>query len=83
MLLAVLNVVLFLGLQTVALVDLPTGMAAVLLYLQPVLVGLLAWPMLGERLSVTKVLGLLLGFAGIVTVSWDGLQGDIAPRGSG
>jgi drug/metabolite transporter (DMT)-like permease len=80
-LLAVLNVVLFLGLQTVALVHLPTGMAAVLLYLQPVLVGFLAWPMLGEHLSVTKVLGLLLGFTGIVTVSWESLHGDIAPEG--
>ena len=80
-LLAVLNVVLFFGLQTVALVHLPTGMAAVLIYLQPVLVGLLAWPMLGEHLSVTKVLGLLLGFAGIVTVSWESLHGDIAPEG--
>jgi drug/metabolite transporter (DMT)-like permease len=80
-LLAVFNVVLFFGLQTVALVHLPTGMAAVLLYLQPVLVGFLAWPMLGEHLSVTKVLGLLLGFAGIVTVSWESLHGDIAPEG--
>ncbi|HWL97608.1 MAG TPA: DMT family transporter [Nocardioidaceae bacterium] len=81
LLLAFLNVVLFLGLQTVAIMDLPTGMAAVLLYLQPVLTGLLAWPVLGESLSVTKMLGLLLGFAGIVTVSWDGLNGDIAPQG--
>jgi len=81
LLLAFLNVVLFLGLQTVAIMDLPTGMAAVLLYLQPVLTGLLAWPVLGESLSVTKMLGLLLGFAGIVTVSWDGLHGDIAPQG--
>jgi drug/metabolite transporter (DMT)-like permease len=81
LLLAFLNVVLFLGLQTVAIMELPTGLAAVLLYLQPVLTGLLAWPVLGESLSVTKVLGLLLGFAGIVTVSWDGLTGDISPQG--
>jgi drug/metabolite transporter (DMT)-like permease len=51
---------------------LPSGTAAVLIYLQPILVGVLAWTVLGEPLTATKVVGLLLGFAGIVAVSSGG-----------
>lgn len=79
--LALLNVVLFFGLQTLSLEYLPTGMAAVLIYLQPVLVGLLAWPLLGEALSPSKVSGLLLGFAGVVTVSASSLRADVPVQG--
>jgi drug/metabolite transporter (DMT)-like permease len=75
LLLALFNVVLFIGLQTFAIMYLPSGSAAVLIYLQPILVGLLAWPILGERLTVAKVCGLLLGFAGIVAVSAGGFSG--------
>lgn len=67
------NVVLFIGAQTFAVLYLPSGTAAVLIYLQPILVGVLAWTVLGEPLTATKVLGLLLGFAGIVAVSSVGL----------
>jgi drug/metabolite transporter (DMT)-like permease len=71
--LAAFNVVLFIGAQTFAVLYLPSGTAAVLIYLQPILVGVLAWTVLGEPLTATKVLGLLLGFAGIVAVSSGGL----------
>ena len=67
------NVVLFIGAQTFAVLYLPSGTAAVLIYLQPILVGVLAWTVLGEPLTATKVVGLLLGFAGIVAVSSAGL----------
>jgi drug/metabolite transporter (DMT)-like permease len=67
------NVVLFIGAQTFAVLLLPSGTAAVLIYLQPILVGVLAWTVLGEPLTTTKVVGLLLGFAGIVAVSSGGL----------
>ena len=67
------NVVLFIGAQTFAVLYLPSGTAAVLIYLQPILVGVLAWMVLGEPLTATKVVGLLLGFAGIVVVSSAGL----------
>ena len=67
------NVVLFIGAQTFAVLYLPSGTAAVLIYLQPILVGVLAWTVLGEPLTATKVLGLLLGFAGILAVSSGGL----------
>jgi O-acetylserine/cysteine efflux transporter len=79
--LGVLNIVLFFGLQTLAIQRLPTGTAAVLIYLQPVLVGLLAWPLLGEHLSVSKLSGLVLGFLGVVTVSADSLRTDVPVLG--
>jgi drug/metabolite transporter (DMT)-like permease len=75
LLLSLFNVVLFIGFQTYAIVYLPSGSAAVLVYLQPILVGLLAWPILGETLTVAKITGLLLGFSGIVAVSAGSLSG--------
>jgi drug/metabolite transporter (DMT)-like permease len=71
--LGMFNVVLFIGAQTFAVLYLPSGTAAVLIYLQPILVGVLAWTVLGEPLTATKVAGLLLGFAGIAAVSSGGL----------
>jgi drug/metabolite transporter (DMT)-like permease len=75
LLLALFNVVLFIGLQTYAIMYLPSGSAAVLVYLQPILVGLLAWPILGETLTAAKIVGLLLGFSGIVAVSAGSFSG--------
>ncbi|HSL01663.1 MAG TPA: DMT family transporter [Rubrobacteraceae bacterium] len=75
LLLALYNVVLFIGLQTYAIMYLTSGSAAVLIYLQPILVGLLAFFILGEPLSSVKLVGLLLGFSGIVTVSSASLTG--------
>ncbi len=80
-LLAAFNVVFFIGFQTLAVLYLPSGTAAVLVYLQPILVGLLAWLMLGESLSVAKVAGLVLGFSGIVAVSAESFAGDISGVG--
>ena len=79
--LSMLNVVLFMGLQTFAIMLLPSGTAAVLIYLQPILTGLLAWFMLGESLSAAKLTGLLLGFCGIVAVSVGGFSGTVSPAG--
>ncbi|CAN5436954.1 DMT family transporter [soil metagenome] len=75
--LAVFNVAVFIGLQTYAISILPSGTAAVLVYLQPILVGFLAWISLGESLSVAKVAGLLLGFSGIAAVSLEGFSGSV------
>jgi drug/metabolite transporter (DMT)-like permease len=82
-LLALTNVALFFGLQTLALQGLPSGLAAVLIYLQPVLVGALAWWFLGEPLGARKLAGLLLGFAGIVAVSVGALAGHLSLLGIG
>ncbi|CAN5583372.1 DMT family transporter [soil metagenome] len=81
LLLAAFNVVFFIGFQTTAILYLPSGTAAVLVYLQPILVGLLAWLILGEPLSVAKIVGLVLGFSGIVAVSTGSLSGVISPIG--
>jgi drug/metabolite transporter (DMT)-like permease len=82
LLLALFNVVVFIGLQTYAILHLPSGSAAVLVYLQPILVGLLAWLILGEPLTAAKLAGLLLGFSGIVAVSAGSFSGDaMSPLG--
>ena len=81
LLLAAFNVVFFFGFQTLAILYLPSGTAAVLEYLQPMLVGLLAWTILGESLSLAKISGLILGFSGIVAVSSGSIFGDISSTG--
>jgi drug/metabolite transporter (DMT)-like permease len=78
---AIFNVILFFALQTVGLMYLPSGLFSVLVYLQPVLVGLLAWLWLGESMSLLKVIGLLIGFVGVATVSSSGFSGHIAMIG--
>jgi drug/metabolite transporter (DMT)-like permease len=78
---AALNVVFFIGFQTLAVMYLPSGSAAVLIYLQPILTGFLAWIFLGEGLTPRKSLGLLLGFAGVVAVSSGSLSGELSPVG--
>jgi O-acetylserine/cysteine efflux transporter len=75
LLLAVFNVVLFMGLQTLTILYMPSGSAAVVIYLQPILVGLASYLVLGEQLSVAKVVGLVLGFSGVVAVSAGSLSG--------
>ena len=75
------NVVAFFTLQTLAIMALPSGLAAVLIYLQPLLVALLAWRLLGESMGALKVAGLLVGFAGILLVSAGAFDGHIRPAG--
>ena len=75
LLLAFFNVALFMGLQSFTILYMPSGSAAVLIYLQPILVGLLAFLILGETLSAAKIVGLFLGFSGVVVVSAGSLSG--------
>ena len=70
---ALLNTFLFYGIQTVGLNYLPGGLFSILVYFQPVLLGLFAWIWLGEFMTPVKIVGLLIGFIGIVIVSLDGL----------
>ncbi len=83
LLITLLNVVGFFFVQTLAIQHLPSGLAAVLIYLQPVLTGVLAAPLLGERLSVVKLVGLGLGFSGIVVVSVGAVHGHVSGLGIG
>lgn len=75
------NVILFFGVQSIGLQYLPAGLFAVIVYLQPVLVVLLAWLWLNESLTTRKLVGILLGFLGVVFVSWEGITGKISMPG--
>lgn len=75
---AFFNTVLFFGLQTAGLLYLPGGLFSVLVYFQPILLGLFAWLLLGETLSGIQIVGLVLGFIGIVIVSVDGFTTHIS-----
>ena len=46
-------------------IDIPAGITAVIVSLQPILVSALAIPLLNERLSYKQIFGLLLGFIGV------------------
>lgn len=74
----VLNVVLFYGLQTVGLKYLPAGLFSAIVFLHPVLLGIFSWLWLGEEMFGLKVIGLLMGFVGVATISADGFTGQIS-----
>ncbi|MEK3934975.1 DMT family transporter [Sporosarcina sp. FSL W7-1349] len=78
---AIFNSILFFGLQTVGLIYLPGGLFSVLVYFQPVLLGIFAWLWLGEYMAPVKILGLFVGFIGIIIVSLDGLHVHISVIG--
>jgi drug/metabolite transporter (DMT)-like permease len=60
---------------------LPAGVAAVVTSLQPVLVSVLAVRILGEKLRVKQVLGLLLGLSGVVLVLGPSFDANIPVAG--
>ena len=47
-------------------IDIPAGITAVIVSLQPILVSALAIPLLNEKLSYRQVFGLTLGFIGVL-----------------
>lgn len=51
-----------------ALVHIPLADAATIALMAPLVVALLAWPMLGERTTPLRVVALLVGFAGVIIV---------------
>lgn len=70
----VLNVILFYGLQTIGIEYLPAGMFSAIIYLQPVLLGIFSWLWLGDPMYGRKMFGFLLGFAGVIIVSLNGIE---------
>jgi probable blue pigment (indigoidine) exporter len=66
--LALLNVSAWMGLTTLSLVWLNAGEAATLAYTMPVWTALLAWPVLGEKLVLRRIVALVLGVCGIVVL---------------
>jgi len=67
--LGLVNVAGFIGFQLVGLEAIGAGPAAAIVYTQPVLVAVGAHLLLGERLTRSRAVGVLLGFAGVAVVS--------------
>jgi drug/metabolite transporter (DMT)-like permease len=79
--LGVLNYALYLGLTAMGLRHLSAGMGAVLASLNPLPLAIVAPWALGERLTTTKIVGLLLGFVSVTGVMWSRLGDDNRPEG--
>lgn len=76
---AFLNVTMWMAVMGLALLWLPASEAAVVAYTMPVWTALLAWPLLGERLVFTRVIALLLAFAGLLILfAGEGIDASIA-----
>jgi drug/metabolite transporter (DMT)-like permease len=56
---------------SVAALALNTGLSAIFNATAPLWGAVIAWLWLGERLSASRVLGLAIGFAGVVWLAWD------------
>lgn len=65
---AILNVGCWMVLMGFALVYLPASEATLVAYTMPVWASLLAWPILGERPNLLRVLALLMAFAGLSAI---------------
>ncbi len=65
---AFLNVGCWMVLMGFALVYLPASEATLVAYTMPVWASLLAWPILGERPNLLRVLALLMAFAGLSAI---------------
>jgi len=77
-LLSLLNVSLFYGVQNIALAHLPAGLLSILVYTQPIFTALLARWWLAESLTATKMIGIGLGFGGVLAISLQGFTGTTA-----
>ncbi|PUA37032.1 EamA/RhaT family transporter [Paenibacillus elgii] len=78
---SVLNIILFYGLQTIGLNYLPAGLFSAIVFLQPVLLGILSWLWLGEEMFGLKWIGLVLGFLGVFEISASSLAGHLSVTG--
>jgi drug/metabolite transporter (DMT)-like permease len=66
--LALLNVTVWMTTMGLGLLWLPASEAVVIAYTMPVWASLLAWLILGERMSLMRLLALLMAFAGIAAL---------------
>lgn len=71
-LLSLLNVTAWMALMGLALTYLPASEAAVLAYTMPVWASVLAWPILGERISFLRVVAMAMAIAGLVALMGGG-----------
>jgi drug/metabolite transporter (DMT)-like permease len=65
---AVLNVACWMVLMGLALLWLPASEAALIAYTMPVWASILAWPILGERPNLLRVISLAMAFAGLAAI---------------
>jgi drug/metabolite transporter (DMT)-like permease len=65
---AILNVGCWMVLMGFALLWLPAGEAALIAYTMPVWASILAWPILGERPNLLRVISLLMAFLGLSAI---------------
>jgi drug/metabolite transporter (DMT)-like permease len=65
---AALNVACWMTLMGLALLWLPASEAALIAYTMPVWASMLAWPILGERPNLLRVISLVTAFAGLAAI---------------
>lgn len=65
---ALLNITSWVLMMGYALTILPASEAAIIAYTMPVWTALLAWPVLGERLTAMRIVALVMAFAGIAAL---------------
>ncbi len=70
--LSLLNVTAWMALMGLALTYLPASEAAVMAYTMPVWASVLAWPILGERISLLRVVAMAMAIAGLVALMGGG-----------
>jgi probable blue pigment (indigoidine) exporter len=72
---------LYLGLNFVALQWTPASVAAIIASSMPLIVAALGWLMGRERLPSMGIIGLILGFAGVILIMGTRVQGGVQPSG--
>src|SRR6195256_2135013 len=65
---AFLNVACWMVLMGLALLWLPASEAALIAYTMPIWASLMAWPVLGERPNLLRVISLVMAFAGLSAI---------------
>jgi drug/metabolite transporter (DMT)-like permease len=81
LLFGVINSGLPFALYSYALLSITTGLSAILNATVPLFGAVIAWLWLGDKLNASRVLGLVLGFAGVVMLASDGAS--FKPGGTG
>lgn len=64
-----------------ALLTLTGSFTAIINASSPLFAGVIAWVWIGERLPAIRVVGLLIGFAGVVLLVWDKVDVDLNAAG--
>jgi len=78
---AVLHYALPFCLFAYALLTLTGSFTAIINASSPLFAGVIAWVWIGERLPAIRIVGLLIGFAGVVLLVWDKVDVDLNAAG--